>query len=140
MEKFETLQLTFKQGKVNVNFRCDYMLDVLKSVCLHILQFIDKILIDKVKMKFSNSTLDRNIKVCKFHLEILTRYQCEDYSDLGRLTQAELKTQKWIIIHMKRYFTLYYAYYLAKNRYTREEIKLREASDKKNRKIVGTVL
>ena len=91
-------------------------------------------------MKFSDSTLDRNIKACKYHLEILTRYQFEDYSDLGRLSQVELKTEKWIIIHMKRYFTLYNAYYLAKNRYTREEIKLREATDKKIGKLKGTIL
>ena len=72
------------QGKVNVNFRCDFLIDLLKSVCLHNLKFFDVIKTDKVKIKNSFSTLEEIIYACRLLLEVLTKHKCSIYSGPGR--------------------------------------------------------
>ena len=51
MELFETLQLTFNRGKMNMNYRLYFLCAVLKSVLLLVLEFINMIKTDKIKIK-----------------------------------------------------------------------------------------
>ena len=68
------------QGKVNVNYRCDFLIYLLKSVCLHNLKFFDVIKTDKVKIKNSFLTLEEIIYTCRLLLEVLTKHKCYIYS------------------------------------------------------------
>jgi hypothetical protein len=51
MELFETYQLTFMEGKINLNYRLYFLIDVLKSVLLLVIKFINMIKTDKIKIK-----------------------------------------------------------------------------------------
>jgi hypothetical protein len=68
MELFETEQLTFMNGRINLNAGRDFLIEILQSVFSHIIKFIDMIKTDKVRIKNLEESYEDTIKFYRYHL------------------------------------------------------------------------